>query len=352
MEAWKAGYVGYGALRLIKTVKDIASNINGPYSNTMPIIQSSGTGKSRMVDEMAKSIFTLPFKLAPTGVDGATYPASDAAIREYLCHANKYTERDFVIARYLVFFASLLSVVAEEVNHIWGDSPRVLPSEWRAHLETDDKRASLYRRAVEGVPAIWQEVDERAPAKITGLFLSTTSFVAKYAPTYENMPSDRAQAEALQPPYTELPFDCHPNFFPVRGNQYTVDALSTPKFQANFGRPLFWTRYRYGNRTIKEGIVHFARESCFATELAVLDMRIMLDFGPHRDANTVQQCLIESHMRIAVSVPAHREYSYSAYPSEPLLAEAAARIMATIREEQNDDDDNIARTLQNTRRVV
>ncbi|PCH39028.1 hypothetical protein WOLCODRAFT_29336 [Wolfiporia cocos MD-104 SS10] len=203
-------------------------------------------------------------------------------------------------------------------------------------------------------------------SKIIGLFLSTTSLLAEYAPTHEKMPSDRAQAEALQPPYTELPFDCHPDFFPVSEDQYTVDALSTPEFQSNFGRPLFWSRYKSGYNSIRAGIVDFAREKllCSASlappstpdpqllpssrepqELAVLDMRIMLDFGPHRDANIVQQRLIESHMRIALCVPAHREYSYSAYLSEPLLAEAAARIMATIREEQENDDDTIAEML-------
>ena len=35
--------------------------------------------------------------------------------------------------------------------------------------------------------------------------------------------------------------------------------------------------------------------------------------------------LVESHMRIAYSIPDHREYLRSGYPSEPLLAEAAAQ---------------------------
>lgn len=33
------------------------------YANMLPIIQSSGTGKSRMVDELAKCAFTIPFNL-------------------------------------------------------------------------------------------------------------------------------------------------------------------------------------------------------------------------------------------------------------------------------------------------
>ena len=34
-----------------------------PYDNFVSIIQSSGTGKSRLVHETAKVIFTLPFNL-------------------------------------------------------------------------------------------------------------------------------------------------------------------------------------------------------------------------------------------------------------------------------------------------
>jgi len=38
--------------------------------------------------------------------------------------------------------------------------------------------------------------------------------------------------------------------------------------------------------------------------------------------------LVEGHMRVAYSVPKHRQYLRGRTPSEPVLAEAAARIMA------------------------
>ena len=38
---------------------------NSPYSNTVPILQSSGTGKSRMVHEQSDLVFTLPINLRP-----------------------------------------------------------------------------------------------------------------------------------------------------------------------------------------------------------------------------------------------------------------------------------------------
>ena len=35
------------------------------YANFLPIVQSSGMGKSRTVDELARRVFTLPFNLRP-----------------------------------------------------------------------------------------------------------------------------------------------------------------------------------------------------------------------------------------------------------------------------------------------
>jgi hypothetical protein len=62
-KAWNGTYIGSNYLLLL-------NNINGmlrdtPYSNSVSIIQSSGTGKSRMVHELSNLVFTLPFNLRP-----------------------------------------------------------------------------------------------------------------------------------------------------------------------------------------------------------------------------------------------------------------------------------------------
>jgi len=60
--------------------------------------------------------------------------------------------------------------------------------------------------------------------------------------------------------------------------------------------------------------------------LAVLDIQLSLDFEPWREKVQMEEAgLVESHMRIAYSIPNHREYLQSGYPSEPLLAKAAAQ---------------------------
>ena len=63
-----------------------------------------------------------------------------------------------------------------------------------------------------------------------------------------------------------------------------------------------------------------------AARLAILDVQLSLDFEPRREKVQIEEAnLVESHMRIAYSIPDHREYLRSGYPSEPLLAEAAAQ---------------------------
>lgn len=63
-------------------------------------------------------------------------------------------------------------------------------------------------------------------------------------------------------------------------------------------------------------------------KLAVLCVRVGLAFNRERDdARLTEQKLVASHMRVTFTVPEHRNYIYSGYPSEPILAEAAAQLM-------------------------
>lgn len=62
--------------------------------------------------------------------------------------------------------------------------------------------------------------------------------------------------------------------------------------------------------------------------LAAVALRLLLEFDPTRQAAIVAESkLVQGHMRIAYSIPAHQEYVRSGAPSEPILAEAAAQIM-------------------------
>ena len=67
-DAWVADYQGNAADLLEKIA--ITATSEPEYTvhactNQISIIQSSGTGKSRTVDELAKRLFTFPFNLRP-----------------------------------------------------------------------------------------------------------------------------------------------------------------------------------------------------------------------------------------------------------------------------------------------
>jgi hypothetical protein len=83
--------------------------------------------------------------------------------------------------------------------------------------------------------------------------------------------------------------------------------------------------------------------------LAVLSCRLNLEIDPSLEAGRrIQAQLVERRMATAYSIPSHGEYMHSGYPSEPLLAEAAARRMAKISVHDHDENgrgDAMARKL-------
>ncbi|KAG5349490.1 hypothetical protein C0989_003478, partial [Termitomyces sp. Mn162] len=66
--AWKTAYVG-NAHELLKGAMNAMyqNSFEKPYANFCAIIQGSGTGKSRLVDKLADSVFMIPMVLRPTG---------------------------------------------------------------------------------------------------------------------------------------------------------------------------------------------------------------------------------------------------------------------------------------------
>lgn len=53
------------------------------YSNSAAIIQSSGSGKSRMVDKLAELVFTVPFNVRQTAESNGALPHGIAVGRSH-----------------------------------------------------------------------------------------------------------------------------------------------------------------------------------------------------------------------------------------------------------------------------
>jgi hypothetical protein len=63
-------------------------------------------------------------------------------------------------------------------------------------------------------------------------------------------------------------------------------------------------------------------------QLAALDCRVLIRFDPmHANSRSAQANLVKTFMRTVFNIPESRDFMWSGYPSEPILAEAAARLL-------------------------
>ncbi|KAF8872391.1 hypothetical protein CPB84DRAFT_1967482 [Gymnopilus junonius] len=295
--AWHDNYVGENHKLLLDNINAIQGG-GQPYSNQIAIVQSSGTGKSRMVHEQAKIVFTIPFNLRESIEDkGLAFPSPDEDVRTYFVRTAVSNESHVLKAKYLKFFASLFTKVNGELDakrpSIRSKSAEELAEWWANHLK--NMRTDLYKAAI-----------------------------ADATKTTEG-------AAVTHAPITETPFDCYPDF-KVKPGELTVKDISEIKFMAKFGRPLKALELARAKLICYNYINGNIADMPRAALMAVLDVQYSLDFEPRREKVQMQEAgLVESHMRVAYSIPSHREYLRSGYPSEPLLAEAAAEQLWTWR---------------------
>lgn len=80
LKSWDTTYLGNAVDRLQAVVQSYTDEKHGNlYNKTMSIIQSSGTGKSRVVHELSERILTVPFQLEEDkAVAGTSFPPSYA----------------------------------------------------------------------------------------------------------------------------------------------------------------------------------------------------------------------------------------------------------------------------------
>ncbi|KAG9083328.1 hypothetical protein FRC06_004588, partial [Ceratobasidium sp. 370] len=139
----------------------------------------------------------------------------------------------------------------------------------------------------------------------------------------------------LIPPFTELPFDV----FEDTTVPLTLANLCTTEAMVKFGRALWQAQYRVQPH---RNMIHFAcdkltasgvREHEFDSALACLGVRIGITFDAiNPAAHATQSRLVETHMRVVYSIPRHRGYMHTGSPSEPILAEAAARHLNPVNQ--------------------
>ncbi|THG98432.1 hypothetical protein EW026_g3752 [Hermanssonia centrifuga] len=126
----------------------------------------------------------------------------------------------------------------------------------------------------------------------------------------------------------------------AKENALSVDDVCSVEFMARFGRMLWWTRWKHGDSLVRQGLISFAVEKLNCNhpkvltengQLSALNVRLLLDFAPRRQIAVDKQIeLVAGHMLIVHCIPDFLEGMRTSAPSEPILAEAAARIMTNM----------------------
>ncbi|KAF8576190.1 hypothetical protein K439DRAFT_1664731 [Ramaria rubella] len=142
------------------------------------------------------------------------------------------------------------------------------------------------------------------------IFLSTNTSIDVFAPSSSLARSARMRdnIDTLQAPITEVPFDCAPES-PVQPYCHKLDHVQGIIARGNCLKIL--SNYSHTELTP-------------AARLAVVDVRLMLDYEPRRQTFHREAELVASHMRIVYSIPQNRAYLRSGYPSEPIFPTACA----------------------------
>ena len=179
-KAWGTEYRGEYPRLLLDNIRNMSKSWPQPaqpYAKQVAIIQSSGTGKSRMVHELSKLIFTIPFNLRlgdeSGGARGAyilslrfhlslhmiefAFPRPDNAIRDYL-NGENMTEKEYGRFFHAVFktIGSVLEEKEAEIKKVWTGAGNVDPRQrfatwWADHLSTAGTRDGIYKRILDEI---------------------------------------------------------------------------------------------------------------------------------------------------------------------------------------------------------
>ncbi|KAG9313098.1 hypothetical protein JVU11DRAFT_6543 [Chiua virens] len=186
------------------------------------------------------------------------------------------------------------------------------------------------------------------------VFASTTSRAAHYATPQTLYPSQRVAIEGqlLFPPFTQLGWDQHAPSL----KDALQDDVATGAHIIKYGRPL-WMSLSENRNTSLSGIVNLAGQKLCGVGMeafnlgvdqqafAVLAQRFGLDitFG-HRNAVRYVEDLVASHLRVCIKTTEDRIWSYTTYPSEPILSCAAANVLHS--------DDNLVSALNSLAKMA
>jgi hypothetical protein len=180
MDSWMGGFKGDAAAGLWDhAVRHYARADKKTYARYTAIVQSSGMGKSRVVDEMGKTHFVIPICLRESNTSGwhllflsagvalniisPGFPPPDVEVRDFLAASKEgyYIKGDLdVYNRAAGFISALFAEVTNQVKEIQkggkGNNLQEMAAEFRRLMtegqtikRCNDFRVRFYQRVVE-----------------------------------------------------------------------------------------------------------------------------------------------------------------------------------------------------------
>ena len=132
IEAWSSNFKGDAAAVLLATISDYLDKKRECYVRLASIVNSSGTGKSRMVDEISTKIIKVPMCLHEDGTRGlgcgcaydliwTGFPPSDLTLRTWLLSAANPSKQGEATKQLHTFVYSLLTITCDHLKTIDSD---------------------------------------------------------------------------------------------------------------------------------------------------------------------------------------------------------------------------------------
>lgn len=132
-----------------------------PYSNTVSIIQSSGTGKSRMVDQLGHLVFTIPINIRAESDDrGVAFPPPDLVVSQFMKNPPCATANE-VGVYYLLFLKCIFEGAQSCLQNCITSSHAGVAKFWYSYLRLGDNRERFYEAVVESARKDWVQLQAR-----------------------------------------------------------------------------------------------------------------------------------------------------------------------------------------------
>ncbi|KIL67871.1 hypothetical protein M378DRAFT_9131 [Amanita muscaria Koide BX008] len=166
-QSWNRPFEGYAVSALWEHILHYYNDKQTWYANYVAMVQSSGTGKSRTIDELSKTRFTIPLCLRVKGNTG--YPYADDEVRDFLTLPNNENDAHLHALTFLLALFEHTKTILESEFHEQKHS--AVAASFREYMITS--RGSSPRRT------FFQAVVEKAKAYVKQSHITTPGSIIR-----------------------------------------------------------------------------------------------------------------------------------------------------------------------------